>query len=413
MNNMLLLCIVQPSLITPILSEQSPEPHKEVTPKVKRKLVESNVMVRLKKMSRQSIERQTGTKQTPNMNAGLYRTRNALVAEFKNSNVMTRNRQAVDHIKSPTRRVEHLKRVATILNRTDISLLSPVSPVNPRRKSLPTRLEMASAAAIAPRSPATPASGRGTPNTTPKSTPNVSPTRPSEARSTARSYSRASLISSTPAVSRSPSKRQPTHTVNTVLTEPRHNTRNQTVASSGGVNRKQPVKKNAKQTNNNNISRTPVQPAARVATRGRTLNNSTASTPATDSKNAAAWTTLNRRNNSSTSISSEDSIITRKSTTSVASTSSSTTTRSSRSSDAKQQTASHRNTIASNRPAQAKPVNSNSNTNQRLANATAKKSATPTSTSIARSTRTAIETTTTRKSAEVRTSSRTRTPIRK
>lgn len=41
-----------------------------------------------------------------------HRTRNARVAEFKQANVMTRNRLSVDRIKSPTQRIEHLKKIA-------------------------------------------------------------------------------------------------------------------------------------------------------------------------------------------------------------------------------------------------------------------------------------------------------------
>lgn len=41
-----------------------------------------------------------------------HRTRSALVAEFKEKNIMTRNRHSLDRIKSTTQRVEHLKKIA-------------------------------------------------------------------------------------------------------------------------------------------------------------------------------------------------------------------------------------------------------------------------------------------------------------
>lgn len=49
------------------------------------------------------------SKQSPNSS---YRTRNALVAEYKNQNIMTRNRLSLDQMKSPTRRIEHLRKIS-------------------------------------------------------------------------------------------------------------------------------------------------------------------------------------------------------------------------------------------------------------------------------------------------------------
>lgn len=271
---------------------QSPETNREPTPKTKRKLVESNVMVRLKKMSRQSIERHSGIRMSPTNTNPLYHTRNARVAEFKNTNVMTRNRQAIDQIKSPTRRVEHLNRVASALNRTEAALPSPVLAESGRRKTMPNT------GAVAPRSPATPLTGRRTPLTTPRATPNVSPSRPVAARSPAR-YSRTSLVTSTPAVApRSPPKRQPSQ-----LPKP---------------------------TNNNQNNKVTAPPAPKTATRGQaatthlnaTTNIASNITKGTATAKAAAL----KRNASVASLSSDASgISTRKAAAIVTSTSSSTT----------------------------------------------------------------------------------------
>lgn len=127
-------------------------------------------MVRLKKMSRQSLERHMSTP---------HRTRNALVAEYKNANVMTRNRLAVDQMKSPTRRVEHIRRVSSGLNRSEPS--SPIAGVDsPRRRAATSGMETF-VSSSASQSPNRTSNSRGTPRSTLKSTPNVSPTRPTVA----------------------------------------------------------------------------------------------------------------------------------------------------------------------------------------------------------------------------------------
>lgn len=134
------------------------------SPKSKRKLVESNVMVRLKKLSRQSLDRHLGT---------THRTRNALVAEYKNTNVMTRNRLAVDQIKSPTRRVEHIRRVSSGLNKSAlVEIPSPVTSVeSPRRRPTSSGVE-------SNQSSNRTLNMRSTQRSLPKSTSNVSPVRP-------------------------------------------------------------------------------------------------------------------------------------------------------------------------------------------------------------------------------------------
>lgn len=136
-------------------------------------------MVRLKKMSRQSLERAMATPP--------HRTRNALVAEYKNANVMTRNRLAVDQMKSPTRRVEHIRRVSSGLNRSEPS--SPIAVVDsPRRRAAASGTD-SPVLRSANQSPNRSTNTRGTPRSTPKSTPNVSPTRPTVASTAPRTPS--------------------------------------------------------------------------------------------------------------------------------------------------------------------------------------------------------------------------------
>lgn len=247
--------------------------------KPKRKLVESNVMVRLKKLSRQSIERQI---------AGSYlltphRTRNALVAEFKKTNVMTRNRLAVDQIKSPTRRVEHLKKVTSVLNKTTIELPSPVLLESPRRKTMPARNEN---------------SKRGTPRSTPKTTPNVSPSRSAASTTTATRSPTAnrSLANASPAsATRSPIRRQLTPTDTTKIgardADPKRN------KNENNANSLQTARGNNTRAKTNNNNKTPPSPA-KENKRGRPkLNSNTADSSIRQSQAAAATATVSRRRN--------------------------------------------------------------------------------------------------------------------
>lgn len=198
-------------------------------------------MVRLKKLSRQSIERRL---------AGSYlltphRTRNALVAEFKETNVMTRNRLAVDQIKSPTRRVEHLKKVTSVLNRTTTELSSAVLLENPRRKTVPVRSDNN----IVP-------SKRNTPRSTPKTTPNVSPTRSVTTRSptTNRALANSCLASTTRSPTRRPIPPADTSKTNAKDVEQKRNTNDNDTSS-----RQSARGNNKTKTNNNN--KTPPSPA--------------------------------------------------------------------------------------------------------------------------------------------------------
>lgn len=61
------------------------------------------------------------------------RTRNALVAEFQNTNVMTRNRKSIDQMKSPTQRLSLIKRL------TNARTSSPSSPSSQSTNSSPSR----------------------------------------------------------------------------------------------------------------------------------------------------------------------------------------------------------------------------------------------------------------------------------
>lgn len=76
-------------------------------------------------------------------NVIVHRTRNALVAEFKENNIMTRKRQSLDQIKSPTRRMEQLKKLTpTTVNRSSRNSSASSSPnvtPLPKRRSISNR----------------------------------------------------------------------------------------------------------------------------------------------------------------------------------------------------------------------------------------------------------------------------------
>lgn len=72
----------------------------------------------------------------------VHRTRNALVAEFKENNIMTRKRQSLDQIKSPTQRIEQLKKLTPTLNkssRNSSTASSPSVTPLPKRRSVSDR----------------------------------------------------------------------------------------------------------------------------------------------------------------------------------------------------------------------------------------------------------------------------------
>lgn len=74
-------------------------------------------------------------------NVIVHRTRNALVAEFKEKNIMTRNRKSLDQVKSPTQRMEQLKKLTpTSSGKTLKSNLSNNTlPMSPSVTPLPKR----------------------------------------------------------------------------------------------------------------------------------------------------------------------------------------------------------------------------------------------------------------------------------
>lgn len=70
-----------------------------------------------------------------------HRTRNARVAEFKEQNIMTRNRQSLDKLKTTTQRVEHLKKIAPATSKrisSDNALAKSPSTPTSRRSSAST-----------------------------------------------------------------------------------------------------------------------------------------------------------------------------------------------------------------------------------------------------------------------------------
>lgn len=82
-------------------AEQTKSPAPLATPERRRRHRLSQAHVRLERLTPRKLER-----------VG-HRTRNARVAEFKEQNIMTRNRQSLDKLKTTTQRVEHLKKFAT------------------------------------------------------------------------------------------------------------------------------------------------------------------------------------------------------------------------------------------------------------------------------------------------------------
>lgn len=66
-----------------------------------------------------------------------HRTRSALVAEFKEKNIMTRNRHSLDRIKSTTQRMEHLKKIApnALNHQSNTRSMTGTSPTQCRRIS--------------------------------------------------------------------------------------------------------------------------------------------------------------------------------------------------------------------------------------------------------------------------------------
>lgn len=81
-----------------------------------------------------------------------HRTRSALVAEFKEKNIMTRNRHSLDRIKSTTQRVEHLKKIAPNAisqQSNNRSAASAASPTQSRRTSAASSVSIAPASSTA------------------------------------------------------------------------------------------------------------------------------------------------------------------------------------------------------------------------------------------------------------------------
>lgn len=75
-------------------------------------------------------------------NVIVHRTRNALVAEFKDKNIMTRNRKSLEQIKSPTQRMEQLKKLTpTVVAKSPKSYesVSPSVTPLPKRRSVSDR----------------------------------------------------------------------------------------------------------------------------------------------------------------------------------------------------------------------------------------------------------------------------------
>lgn len=96
-------CLLQKSTTEQTSPKRLKEKNVKVTPKVNHRLSRAKVVV-----TRLPIDVNGSPPSS-------HRTRNARVAEFKNTNVMTRTRLSVDRIKSPTQRIEHLKKVAPLV----------------------------------------------------------------------------------------------------------------------------------------------------------------------------------------------------------------------------------------------------------------------------------------------------------
>lgn len=98
---------LQKSTVEQTSPKRLKEKNVKVTPKVNHRL--SRAMV---KVTRLKIDANEAPSRSHN-------TRNARVADFKNQNVMTRNRLTVDRIKSPTQRIAQLKKVAPKVDETN------------------------------------------------------------------------------------------------------------------------------------------------------------------------------------------------------------------------------------------------------------------------------------------------------
>lgn len=107
-------------------TNQTRSPAPITTPERRRRHRLSQAHVRLERLTPGKLER-----------VG-HRTRNARVAQFKEQNIMTRNRQSLDKLKTTTQRVEHLKKIApATAKRTSSDNALAKSPSNPtsRRSS--------------------------------------------------------------------------------------------------------------------------------------------------------------------------------------------------------------------------------------------------------------------------------------
>lgn len=102
------------------------------TPERRKRHRLSQARVRLERLNVESSE-----------NVIIHRTRNALVAEFKETNIMTRNRRSLDQVKSPTQRMEQLKKLTPTASKSPKSNASKssspsVTPL-PKRRSVSDR----------------------------------------------------------------------------------------------------------------------------------------------------------------------------------------------------------------------------------------------------------------------------------
>lgn len=102
------------------------------TPERRKRHRLSQARVRLERLNVDSSE-----------NVIIHRTRNALVAEFKETNIMTRNRRSLDQVKSPTQRMEQLKKLTPTAskspkNNASKSSSPSVTPL-PKRRSISDR----------------------------------------------------------------------------------------------------------------------------------------------------------------------------------------------------------------------------------------------------------------------------------
>lgn len=108
-------------------AEQTKSPAPLTTPERRRRHRLSQAHVRLERLTPGKLGR-----------VG-HRTRNAVVSEFKEQNIMTRNRQSLDKLKTITQRVEHLKKMAPATSKrtsTDNALSKSPSTPTSRRSSI-------------------------------------------------------------------------------------------------------------------------------------------------------------------------------------------------------------------------------------------------------------------------------------